>query len=302
MEDDLGTYVQIHEAPVDEEGVVIDPFKWSTIKRALPLLGFNPHLRPKLEEELRKAKRDPVAERRFSTYRLNRPVQAPASVLFTVRDWRAVENRAVGVAAGRPIAGIDCGSTRSWCTACLLWPSGRLDALGSMPGNPTPEEQERRDSRRSGSYQELIDAGLMHVDGDRRVVDVPAFIQRVMKFHPRVIVGDYFRLPQVLDAVRGRCPVVARRTRWSESTFDIQATRRLGLDGVLSVVPRAQKMYRLALSESAVEDEDGSARIVKVRGKRSRDDLTMALTLACGALARAPKRGRTRVSIVKGAA
>ena len=301
-EDDPGTYVQIHEAPVDEEGIVIDPFRWSTIRRALPLLDFNPYLRPKLAEELRKAKRDPVAERRFLTYRLNRPVHAPASVLFSVTDWLKIENRVVGEARGRPIAGVDCGSTRSWSTACLLWPSGRLDALGSMPGNPIPEEQERRDGRRAGSYQELIDAGLMQVDGDRRVVDVPAFVQRVLTFSPRVIICDYFRLPQVLDAVRGRCPVVARRTRWSESTFDIQATRRLGLDGVLSGVPRARKMYRLALSESAVEDEDGSARVVKARGKRSRDDLTMALTLACGALARSPKRGRPRVSIVKGAA
>ena len=302
-EPDPGTYVQIHEAPADADGTVIDPLSWRTIKRAHPLIGWNPHLRPKIEEERRKAKRDPVALRRFTTYRLNRPVQAPAEVLVTAQDWKAIEARPVGPAIGRPIAGVDVGSTRSWSTACLLWRSGRLDAIGVIPGRPTVEEAEARDAMKPGAYRALVERGVLHVDGDRRVVEVSSLIDRVLAFNPVVIICDRFRLPEVLDAVRGRCPVVARITRWSESTQDIQATRRFGLDGRLSVVPAARLLYRLSLSEALVEaDDDGSARVVKARGKRSRDDLAKALTLACGALERAPKRGRPRVSIVKGAA
>ena len=83
-EDDPQTYVQVHDAPVDDDGDVPAWDSWKTIRRANPLLGFNPYLKPKLEEELRKAKKAGDAKRRFKTYRLNRPQQHASEVLVTV--------------------------------------------------------------------------------------------------------------------------------------------------------------------------------------------------------------------------
>ena len=41
-ESDPSTYVQIHDAPVDDDDQVISPLSWKTIRRAQPLLGWNP--------------------------------------------------------------------------------------------------------------------------------------------------------------------------------------------------------------------------------------------------------------------
>ena len=289
-EDDPATYVQVHDAPVDEDGEVPDWSSWKTIRRANPLIGFNPFLRPKLEEELRKAKRSDDAKRRFVSYRLNRPQQPASEVLVTVDQWRAVEARSVPHAEGRPVVGVDVGSTRSWSTAAILWRNGRLDAVAVMPGVPNVDRLEALDAKPAGTYSRLVAAGVVTVDEGRRVVQVRTLIDRVLAYGPMAIVCDRFRLPEVQDAVAGRCPVVPRVTRWSESTEDVQATRRLALDGDLAVVPAVRPLYRLTLAEAQVqEDDDNSVRLVKrTQSHRHRDDLAKALTLAAGLMARLP--------------
>ena len=294
-----GTYVQVHAAPVDEDGEVPGWSTWRTIRRANPLIDFNPHLRPKLEDERRKALRDDDARRRFITYRLNRPQQAARAVLFTVDQWRRVESRTVPAVAGRPVAGVDVGSSRSWSAAALLWAGGRLDGLCVAPGLPSLADQEKRDAKRRGLYQRLAAAGLLHVEEGRRVVKVSTLIDKVLAYHPRVIVCDRFRLGEVLDAVKGRCPVVGRVTRWSESTEDVMAARRMALDGSLAVVEHVRPLYRLALAESSVEHDDaGNVRMVKMdTNSRHRDDLAAALVMAAGALARMPVPRRARLHV-----
>ena len=296
---DPGTYRQIHEAPTDAEGEVVDWASWRTIQRANPLLPFNPHPRPKLAEELRKAKRSEDSRRRFITYRLNRPQQPARSVLFTADQWRAVEARPVPEPVGRPIVGLDVGSSRAWSTAAILWPSGRLAAVAVAPGVPGLDSQERRDGKRAGRYDELREGGILTLDAGRRVVRVVALIERIMAYRPEVIICDRFRLPAVLDAVGGRCRVISRVTRWSESTADIMAARRLALDGALAVVPECRRIFRFTLAESTVEhDDSGNVRLIKGdTHNRHRDDLAAALVLAAGAWSRRPAPRRARLHV-----
>ena len=289
-EDDPQTYVQVHDAPVDDDGDVPAWDSWKTIRRANPLIGFNLFLRPKLEEELRKARKSGDAKRRFVTYRLNRPQQPASEALVTVDQWRAVEARSVPHAEGRPVVGVDVGSTRSWSTAAILWRNHRLDAVAVMPGVPSVDRFEALDAKPAGTSARLVAAGVVTVDEGRRVVQVRTLIDRVLAFRPRAILCDRFRLGEVQDAVAGRCPVLPRVTRWSESTEDIQATRRLALYGDLAVVPSVRPLYRLTLAESEVqEDDEQSVRLVKrTASHRHRDDLAKALMLAAGLLARLP--------------
>ena len=299
--DPPGTYVQVHAATADDSGEVPGWGTWKTIRQANPLIDFNEHLKPKLVDERRKARRDEDARRRFQTYRLNVPQRPARSVLLTVSEWMRVEARAVPAPAGRPIAGIDTGSSRAWSTAAILWPSGRLDAICIAPGLPDMAEQERRDGKRAGLYQRLADAGLLTVDEGRRMVRAETLINRVLAFRPRVIVADRFRDKAVLDALKGRVPIVFRsmRATWSEPTSQIQETRRLALDGSLAVVPAARPLYRLALAETTVEhDDQGSVRLIKADTNNThRDDLCAALVLACGQMARQPAPRRTRIHV-----
>ena len=86
------------------------------------------------------------------------------------------------------------------------------------------------------------------------------------------------------------------RATWSEPTEQIQATRRLALDGSLAVVPDARPLYRLALAETTVEhDDQGNVRLVKADTNNThRDDLCAALVLACGQMARMPAQRKVR--------
>ena len=299
--DPPGTYIQTHAATADDSGEVPRWDTWKTIRRANPLIDFNEHLLPKLTDELRKARRDEDARRRFVTYRLNAPQRPARSVLLTVSEWMRVEARAVPAPAGRPIVGIDTGSSRAWSTAAILWASGRLDAICIAPGLPDLAEQERRDGKRRGMYQRLADAGLLSTDEGRRMVRVETLINRVLAFRPRVIVADRFRDKAVLDALRSRVPVIFRsmRATWSEPTEQIQATRRLALDGALSVVPAARPLYRLTLAETTVESDDaGNIRLTKADTNNThRDDLCAALVLAAGQMARQPAPRRTRIHV-----
>ena len=289
-----GIYIQIHEGDDSETGW----FRWANVKKANPLCGVNEHLAPILRSELIKAKRDDEAKRRFVSFRLNRPQESASTVLLTVDQWKAVEARAVPAASGRPIIGLDCGSSRSWSTAAILWRNGRLGAICLTPGIPSLADQEKRDGKPRGLYRRLNAAGLLHVDDGRRVVRVPELIGRVMAFNPAVITCDRFRYEEVLDSVRGRCPVIPRRTRLSESTADIMALRRLAVDGALAVEESCRPLFVLTLAESMVLEEEGDVRLKKRdRSQRHRDDLAAAMVLAAGVLARAPKPSRTRIAV-----
>ena len=287
------TYRQVHDAPVDNEGQPVEPLTLRAARRANPLIGWNPHLLPELKDQLRKARQSEDAAARWCSYRLNRPTQPARSVLFTVAAWRRIEARPVPAAEGRPIAGIDVGSSRSWTAGVVLWPNGRAHAVMVAPGIPDLATQEKRDGMPAGAYRRLVDDGVLLVDDGRRVVRPELLIDRLMAFGPSLFVGDEFRRPAVADAIGGRASWMTRRTRWSEITADIQATRERGLDGDLAVTPEARRAFRMALAETEVEpDEDGSVRLVKRRRGRSRDDLCCALVMAAGELARRPVRSR----------
>ena len=220
-------------------------------------------------------------------------------MLLTVAEWKNVEARKLGAREGRPVVGCDIGAGRAWSAAVALWPSGRIEAVALAPGRPDIARQEKRDRVPAGTYERLVAAGSLTTDGARLVPRVPVLMRLAMRWRPLTITCDRFRLGEVIDAVRGRVPVVPRVARWSSSTADIRALRRLALDGPLSVAPGAKELLRASLSVSYIENDDqGSCRLIKkFRGNRARDGVAQSLTLAAGALARRPAPSRLRVLV-----
>ena len=267
--------------------------QWSEIRRVNPLTAISPPFRAKLREERDAARRDSRLKARFLSYRLNVPAVDEAAVLLTVDDWKRIESQAVGAREGRPVVGLDLGGGRAWSAASALWPSGRLEALAVAPGFPSMEAQERRDRVSRGTYQRLVDQGLVTTDGDRRVPRVSYVLEQVKRWHPDVLVCDRFRYPELLDC-HLRCPIVARRLMPSEWSEDIRALRRYAADGPLSCAPGSRALFKASLSVAKVRNtDDGNVRLVK-RGtnNEARDDVAAALTLAAGARARMPTRSR----------
>ena len=271
-----------------------DPERWDSwheIRRCNPLTAVSATFRGRLLEERDKARADTRLKARFLSYRLNVPSGDESSMLLTVDDWERVTSRAVPERAGRPIVGIDLGAGRAWSAAVGVWRNGRTEAIAIAPGIPSLEAQEKRDRVPAGTYRQLAASGALRVaDGLR--VQPPAALVRAARDtwgSLEVIFCDRFRLAELQDCVNGT-PIMPRVTRWSEASEDIRAVRKYAADGPLACEPGTRDLLAASLAAAMVKNDDaGSVRLVKNGTNNcARDDVAMALTLACGALSRAP--------------
>ena len=284
------------------QALTADPAKWDRwpeIRRCNPLMSAFAESRRTLLEERDQARKDTRLKARFLSYRMNCPTADEVSVLLTVDEWKRTLARAVPARRGRPVVGIDCGAGRAWSAAVAVYANGRAEALAIAPGTPSIEDQEKRDLVARGTYARLAASGVLTTDGDRRVPRVGALVARVLAWRPSVIVCDRFRLSELQDAVRGRVPVVPRVQRWSDSSEDVRACRRVALDGPLAIAPEARALLSASLAVAKVEsDTSGNVRLTK-RGtnNQARDDVAAALVLAAGRHTRRRRGGHIRSMI-----
>ena len=267
-----------------------DPWdSWPVIRACNPMVNASATLRATILRERDEARRSDTLRRSFEAFRLNRMVDVANEVLVEADAWLRVEARDVPPRLGRPIVGLDLGGSRSWSAAWCLWPNGRSEVYALAPGIPGLGERERQDAMPVGLYRRLAADGVLLVDSGRRVARPEVLVDHLVGrgIAPAAIYCDRFLLGTLEDVVAGRWPVVPRVTRWSEATEDIAAFRRLVADGPLSIVPEGRPLARVALSEaSVVSDDQGSVRLTKRRGSRSRDDVAVAGVLAAGAAVR----------------
>ena len=284
------TYVQALTGDADKWD------RWPEIRRCNPLMAAFAESRKTLLEERDKARKDTRLKARFLSYRLNCPTADEVSVLLTVEEWRDVLARVVPERRGHPVVGVDCGAGRAWSAGTALWRNGRCEAVAVAPGTPGIADQEKRDQVARGTYQRLAASGVLTTDGERRVPRVSALVERVLTWRPSVIVCDRFRLSELQDAVRGRVLVVPRVQRWSDSSEDVRACRRVALDGPLAVAPESRALLSASLAVAKVEsDTSGNTRLTK-RGTNNtaRDDVAAALVLAAGRHSRRRRGGILR--------
>ncbi len=268
--------------------------KWPTIRRANPLIGIDAHSRKVILEERTEARNDSRLKARFCSYRLNIPSQDEASTLLTVDDWKRVEARPVPEREGRPIVACDLGGGRAWSAAVAWYPNGLIDAIAVCPGVPSVAEQEKRDRQPAGTYQRLVDAGLLRIADGLRVPHPRQLWEGIREEwgRPEYLIVDRFRLSELQDAVKNGARIQDRVTRWSEAAYDIRALRKAAKDGPLSVTREARALVAASLSVSrVVNDTSGNVRLQKRDGNnQSRDDVAACLPLAAGAMARKPAR------------
>ena len=275
---------------------------WNEIRRCNPLTAISAPFRKKLLEERDKARADTRLKARFLSYRLNVPSGDESTMLLTVDDWERVTARPVPERAGRPIVGIDLGAGRAWSAAVAVWRNGRTEAIAVAPGIPSLETQEKRDRVPAGTYRQLAVYGALRVADGLRVQPPAALYRAIRKSWgaPEVVFCDRFRLAELRDCVNGT-PLVPRIARWSEASEDIRAVRKLALDGPLACDPDSRGLLTASLAAAMVKPDDaGNVRLVKKgTNNTGRDDVAAALTLAAGALSRAPKpRRRLRSALV----
>ena len=277
------TYVQALEG---------DPEKWDDwpeVRRVNPVTRLKEavEFRAELKEEIEKATRDGRLKARFLSYRMNVPSSDPATKLLTVDDWKHAVARPTPPREGYPIVGVDLGMNRAWSAAVAIWRNGRVEATALAPGTPSLEDQERRDCVNAGVYQRLFDAGKLTIDEGRNVPRVSVLCERIAEWEPEVIFADRARAGELAD--EAPCEVVSRVTRWFGAAEDIRALRKQVLDGPLAIDAASLPLLSTSVACTTVKgDDQGNTRIIKSRNNRARDDVAQALTLAAGALSRAP--------------
>ena len=266
---------------------------WPEIRRCNPLTAISPMFRAKLLEERDAARADTRLRARFLSYRLNTPSGDESTMLLSPEDLELVEARTPPERDGRAFVGLDVGAGRAWSAAVAIWSNGRTEAIALAPGIPTLEEQERRDRVPSGMYGRLYDIGKLEIAHGLRVQPVGQLWDMVLQAwgKPRLVVCDRFKLPELQDVVKG-CRMEPRITRWSEATADILALRKMVRDGPMAIDADSFLLIGASLSMTQVKNDDmGSTRLEKnSTNNTGRDDVSAALTLAAGALARNPKR------------
>ena len=263
---------------------------WPEVRRCNPLKIAFPDTRRKLREDWRD-----LDKAEFLSFYLNVPSRDTSTMLLTVADWQLVTARQVAPRARRPIIGVDIGQERAWSAIVALWPAtGRVECCALAPGMPSIEAQEKRDRVPPGTYAALVTAGTLTTDGTLRVPRVSTIVRRIFDSYgrPAAIIGDRARYPELLDAVAGRAPCIARVTRWFEAGADIRAMRRMARDGPLNVAPESRPLLEASLSVATVKSDDqGNVRLIKKdTNNTARDDVAAALVLACGLMDRAPKK------------
>lgn len=268
--------------------------QWSNIRKSNPLMALYPASRKKLIEERDAAKSDSRLKARFLSYRLNIPATDESVTLLTVDDWERQAARPTPAAEGAPMVAIDLGGGRAFSAAVAIWKSGRAEALALAPGIPTLEAQEKRDHVPGQTYSNLLAAGRLSIAEGLRVQPASALWDSVVEHWgvPVKVVCDRFRIGELQDAIKGGCPIEPRMTRWSESSEDIRALRRMALDGPLVVSEESRSIISASMARATVLNDDaGNCRLQKHgTGNTARDDVAAALVLCAGAWARASAR------------
>ncbi len=260
--------------------------QWPEIRRCNPLTAISSTFRAKLISERNAGRKDSRLKARFLSFRLNVPTADEATTLLTVENFQSMCDRPVPERVGRPVVAVDLGSGRAWSAACCVFRSGRIEALALAPGIPSVADQERRDLQPAGTYQRLVDSGVLTPADGVRVPSAKVLVDAIKAKwgRPLVIVCDRFRLADVEDAKPG-CRIVPRVSRWSEAAADIRALRSGALDGPLAVAEDSRDLLAASLSVAVVKNDDaGNCRLLKrSTNNTSRDDVACALTLAAGA-------------------
>ena len=114
--------------------------KWSTIRRANPLIDKDVNTREKIKEERAAARHDSRLKARFMTFRENIPTSDESESLLTADEWLELRAKPAPAPEGSLLVGIDLGSGRAYpgtgddagrCVVGLRW---RGNPSGLFPG------------------------------------------------------------------------------------------------------------------------------------------------------------------------
>lgn len=205
-------------------------------------------------------------------------------VLLTVDEWMACEAGDVPERAGQVVVGIDLGGSASMSAAAFYWPdTGRLEALGTFPSNPSLSDRGQNDGVRD-RYLQMHERGELSTLGDQTVPVAPwlmQVMQHVAGEPVACLVMDRFKQAEMGEAITKAgiaAPVVWRGMGFKDGGEDAERFRRAAYDGKVITAP--SMLLRSAFAETVcLRDPANNIKIAKARSK-GRIDAASATVLA----------------------
>ena len=267
-----------------------DSSKWrhkKTVKAMNPILAQFEDSFEHVMWDHEQAKKDPQKEIDFKNWRLNMNLGVSSELLLTPDQIHALVKRQAPERESSFVLAVDMGNNVSWSAATAIWDNGRVESFAICPGNPNIAERERSDGKPVGAYQALVDAGLLHVLDGRHAVDVKELVDLVKSKwgDPDYVVCDRFKQTQMKDHC-GSWRVEFRVNQWSDSTFDIEALRRMCVEGPIAVAQECWPLILMSLEDSRTRNDPNQPKYLKYAKKdqsnSGRDDVAITLSMAAG--------------------
>jgi phage terminase large subunit-like protein len=239
----------------------------------------------------------------FRLYNRNERISGESrDMLLTVDEWMACEVSDLPERDGPCVIGIDLGGSASMTAAAFYWPeTGRLESLGTFPGNPTLADRGAADGV-SGRYVEMNDRGELSTLGDKTVPVAPwlAEVMRLMDGRNiAAMVADRYKqseLAEAMDRAGVTCPVAWRGMGWRDGSEDIGRFRRAAFDGLVKAGPSL--LMRSAFADAVcLKDPANNLKLAKARSK-GRIDAAAATVLAVSEGARMLARPKRKARLM----
>lgn len=285
--DDPTVHWQRYQA--SEQAALDDPTEWANANPGLGSLKSRDYM----AGQASKAMQIPANESYFRSQHLNQTISPSREPIVTVAQWQACLQHAPlfdDRNEEEVIIGIDLGGAKSMSSAALLHPvSGKLDLYAALPGIPDPVTRGQAD-RVGTRYYEWVRHGAVWLDHGKRLVDIPAFLDRIRSTLPPDIkvwaVADQFRRAEMTQALADAgltwsiTWTGSPGTRSREAVHDLRSFQSWVARGKLRPRHNAE-LLEWAISESHIVHTNGQPTLVKAR-ELSRIDALQAAVLATG--------------------
>ena len=235
----------------------------------------------------------------FRLYNRNERVSGEArDVLLTPDEWLTCETGEIPPREGQVVVGIDLGGSASMSAVAFYWPeTGRLEALGTFPGNPGLLDRGQSDGV-GDRYVQMADRGELSTLGDRTVPVAPWLTEIMRQVEGETVaclVMDRFKEAEMSEAIAKagvRAPLIWRGFGFKDGGEDCERFRRAAYDGRVQSVPSL--LLRSAFADAiCLRDPANNLKLAKARST-GRIDPAAAAVLAVAEGARRTGRPAQR--------
>ena len=230
----------------------------------------------------------PLDQNLFRSLHLNEALSPNQQTIVSVSDWQACLVEELPPREGSCVVAYDLGSSNSFCSAAVMWASGRCEVWSAIGGKPPLAERSAADGHGKALYPLMEERGELKVYPAWRVTPVSEFIAAVVArlAGERVLAAgcDRYRSDEAemaLTEAKVNWPIFYRgQGKGKDGVADTMAFQRLVLSKVLKATESL--MMALAISQSVIQYDSNANPCLNKTNQKARIDVLSAAVICAG--------------------